>query len=219
MDIKNEKLIEELEKEISKLDTLLIVGFDGRELSKTSKLPYKLSSIIYSLTYRGQELASGAISLYKKSNYLSSAILIRSLMETSSILFHVESKIKKSIEDFEIDLVDQYLMKISLGSKNQKSDYNILNCITAIDLVDKKKYDNYRKMYDQLSEYAHPNWSGTAGFFSKIKSEGIKSFGKNIGFKNPFIIIFPFAISLQILLDSYNNLSDMMPKFINKCES
>ncbi|MEX0660847.1 MAG: hypothetical protein WEA58_12335 [Balneolaceae bacterium] len=219
MDISNKKLIEEVEEAINEIESLLPNDFDGKTLSKKSKLPYKLASIYYSYSYRFHAIANSALQLFKFENYLSSAILIRSLMETASVLFLVEERIERNLNSFNCEETDKFLMKILVGGKLKSYEYFAYNCLKAIDKVDGKKYDQFREMYDQLSEFAHPNWAGSAGYFSKIESEGIKIFTLNDGIKNPFFILFPFSISITVLIDSINSIKKLMPKFIKICES
>ncbi|MDR9407559.1 MAG: hypothetical protein RI573_01840 [Balneolaceae bacterium] len=77
-------VLEEIKKSITELDDLLISEIDGKKISSISKLPYKVVSLTFSLHHRAVDLAKNSISLYSDKHYLSAAILIRSLMETTS---------------------------------------------------------------------------------------------------------------------------------------
>ena len=57
-------------------------------------------------------------------------------------------------------------MRLLLGSKNGITDIPAVNVLSFIDAMD-KRIPKFRKMYDALSEYAHPNWSGMMLLYSK----------------------------------------------------
>lgn len=219
MDISNEKLIKEIEEAIDEVESLLPNNLDGRELSKGSKLPYKLASINYSSSFRFLAIANSALELIKLKDYLSSSILIRSLMETASTLFLVEERINRNLNDFNCEEIDSFLMKVLVGGKLESDAYSTYSCTKAIKKVTDKKYVKFGEMYDELSEFSHPNWAGSAGYFSKIEYEGIKKFTKTKGIENPFFILFPFSVSLTVLKDSFDSIKELMPKFIKACES
>lgn len=218
MGAKNSELIAGIEEAITSLESSLPTYLDGKTLSKTSKLPYKLASINYSYSYRFLVIAKTALQLFKNEEYLSSAILIRSSMETSSMLFYLLNKIEDFLNELNCEQIDSFMMKVLVGGKLKSDVYVIDNCLKAIDKVTKKKFDKFREMYDQLSEFAHPNWAGSAGYFSKIESEGIKEFNISKKMESPFFILFPFSVSTALLVDSFENIQKIMPNFIKQCE-
>jgi len=95
-----------------------------------------------------------------------------------------------------------------------------INVLTFIDKVE-LELAGFRKNYDQLSEYAHPNWSGVSGTFTKTDYENILiDFGKNIRGKDrkKLLISISFPTNLEIFVMIYNEFAEFLPKLIELCE-
>jgi hypothetical protein len=113
-------------------------------------------------------------------------------------------------------------MKLLLGTK---IDTDVLpeaeNVLNFVDRVDKKIY-GFRKQYERLSEFAHPNWSGSVLLFSKPEEKyGIAHFGENMRAEGEarFIGLGNLASALDIFLLSYNSVTEVSPEFVRLCEA
>ncbi len=209
--------IEELKKFISELESDLPSEIDGKKVSKKSKLPFKLLTLVYSLRHRIIDLSKKSLSLFKDDDYLPSAILIRSIMESASLVFLTQKKIKKVVETKELREIDDFLMKGIFGGRFEDLPVKSTNILTAIDHTD-KEYDNYRKMYDEMSEFVHPNWHGTFGLYCEIQSNGKISLGKNVNQTPPKFILNSLFVAITVLLTTFGNLSEDFNEFIRIAE-
>ena len=108
-----------------------------------------------------------------------------------------------------------------MGSKaDTEMPPSAINVLNFVDLID-EDIPGFRHQYDRLSEFAHPNWAGTAFLFSKIDySTAIAEFGENtrgtestrrIGLAN-------LSAALAIFEVSYNRITDLMLDFVQLCE-
>lgn len=214
----DEKLfLEKLEENIADLKDSLTTEIDGKKISGVSKVPFKVVALAFSLHHRAVDLAEKSLSLFKGDNYLASAILIRSLMETTSLVFLTQQKINSAVVSKKLGEIDDFLMKGIFGGRTEDAPLTSTNILTAIDHTD-KKYDKYKEMYDELSEFAHPNWHGVSGLYSKNEFDGKVRFGKNINPKPPKYILAPFLTTTTVLLITFSDLSKNFDKFIKLTE-
>lgn len=209
--------LEELKKSITELDNLLVSEIEGKKISNISKLPFKVVSLIFSLHHRAVDLAKNSLSLFLDKHYLSAAILIRSLMETTSLVFLAQKKINQVVESNDVGDLDDFLMKGIFGSRIAGDELKSVNILTAIDHTD-KIHDKYRDMYDELSEFAHPNWLGVGSIYSKNLFNGKVQFGKNIDISKPDRILLTFLTTTAVLLISFNDLSKNFDEFVKIAE-
>jgi hypothetical protein len=110
-------------------------------------------------------------------------------------------------------------MRLLFGSKLKNTKVKADTILNAIDKLD-KLIPKFRKHYDILSEYAHPNSFGTFISFGKLDKEnktfyfGSKSRDKEINGS-----IFTFLGSIQLTIQINNNIEKYYPKFFQICES
>ena len=111
-----------------------------------------------------------------------------------------------------------FLNKHLLGSRNQNAPVESYNILTAIDHTD-KEFENYRIAYDDLSEFAHPNWSGLIGAYSDAyKNKYVLKLGKVDG-RVPSIFLLPLLIgSLKLAIYYYDEMEQHFVKFNELCD-
>jgi hypothetical protein len=85
-----------------------------------------------------------------------------------------------------------------------------------------KQFPGVRERYDELSEFAHPNWGGVSGLFSIIDRETrTAKFGRGLR-RTPAAAKESAAAALRGYLELfeqvYNWISDTLPEFIAKLE-
>src|SRR5205085_6940935 len=93
--------------------------------------------------------------------------------------------------------------------------------LTFLDRIN-KTIPGVRETYDRMSEYAHPNWAGTAFAYSRNDTDLILTdFGR--GLRNPKL---HWRLGMTCLLGSlgifehaYNEITEMMPNLIQLCEA
>ena len=100
-------------------------------------------------------------------------------------------------------------MKTTMGSRDKSTPHEPYNILTAVDKVD-KEFDGLRQMYDCLSEFAHPNWSGTLGTYGRFDRENhVLLFDQRRATK-AILGLAPFVGALSIFIDYYNDLSRLL---------
>ncbi len=118
--------------------------------------------------------------------------------------------------------VDDFLMNHSMGSRTDTDIVpQAISVLTFLDRVE-KHVKAFRKQYDRLCEFAHPNWAGTALLYSKHDQEKLwTDFGANIrGIEGPKQVgVTNLSVALVLFERSYNGIAHLMPAFIKLCRS
>ncbi len=191
---------------------------DPASLTLNSKLPFKAMSLREVLLYRMTELTEEAYRLYEAKKNVAAILLTRSALETAAMLYWLHMEISGVVDRSETGSIDQYLMKALFGSKDGKGPVEAHNVLTAIQHLD-RKHEKFRTYYDTLSEYAHPNWCGTSGPYSEIDMEKVVlNLGENIRAIPTLTGLVPLVASLEVFKHYYNDIAELMPKFIHVCD-
>ena len=193
--------------------------YDIASISTTSKLPFKALSIREVIIHRVSELSESACYLFEAKKHVSAFIIIRSLMETVAILYWLNDRIKKVNKTKHIGNIDHFFMRLFFGCRDDEKLPDPYNVLKAIDKIN-ENFNGFRKMYDDLSEFAHPNWAGLAGSYSELDKKNFKvSFGSRTEDIPLSFGLAPLTASLHIFKHYYNESGDLMPEFITICES
>ncbi|MEX1014772.1 MAG: hypothetical protein WDZ80_06455 [Candidatus Paceibacterota bacterium] len=170
-----------------------------------------------STIHRISELAENSIIKFEKKQYISSCILTRSLMESTGVLYWLKSKISRSIEDEDLAGIDNFLMRGMFGFKKVETTEEALSCLTAVQKID-KEHSGYFTYYEMLSEYTHPNFSGTIGSFSQTNKENYTiKFAPYQDKEDWTFILNPLSFSLAIVIETSQGLEGMLSDFIELC--
>lgn len=171
--------------------------------SLVNKPIFELEYFKESVLYRFIDLAEATYILLDVGNYLGAITTVRSLQETSSVMWYINELCQYAIANKELTHFTKRMHSLIVGWKNDDEFPNPPNVLTLIDKVD-KTISGYRKHYDILSEYAHPNWHGTMGLFAKTGGKKLKvEFGRYIKGKNILIQHIKNALIISIDLLTY----------------
>ena len=167
-------------------------------------------------------IADTSLSLFQESEkVISSMILIRAAHETFALLYVLHKKIFKVVESKKIDDFDEYIMKHTFGFKTKGDDDlpTMPNILTSTDKVDEVLDGRFRKTYESMSEFCHPNCSGVQSAYVKIDQEKHLAY---LGSKYTKLPVEPYIGTLYATLDMfelcYNKISALMRDFIVVCE-
>jgi hypothetical protein len=217
-----EVMLSEIRERLILLKSCLPSRVDAMAVSPTAKLPFKALIYREALIWRMAELSQSALDSFDR-NMLSSAILLaRAAVETSAALWYLSAKLDAALQATAVGDIDSYLMRLAMGSKiNRDIMPEAINVLTFVDCMD-KDIEGFRHQYDFLSEYAHPNWAGTALLYSKDDPKNLwTDFGQNPresnGTKHAGII--NLCVALEMFERSYNRITERLPSFIRLCES
>lgn len=123
-----------------------------------------------SIIWRMEELARSALVCLDNADFVSAALLTRGVMETTAAIVYLHKLVNRAIDDGVTDDLEDKLTGFLTGSKIWDDLGGAINVLTMIDAVD-KVIPGYRKHYEFMCEYAHPNWSGTQGAYAIIDQE------------------------------------------------
>ena len=119
------------------------------------------------------DLSENAIKLMENYSIVCAIILIRASIECVALIHYLLIKVEKSIEEKTINDLDDNLMKLLLGERIPKASIQSINILKLIDYLNKDA-PGVRQYYDNLSEFAHPNWSGSFGSYGNIDTKSMK---------------------------------------------
>lgn len=110
---------------------------------------------------RSLALSSGVAACWNMNNRLCAFVLARTILEDTAVAQEAHRKISNAIKSNAFNDIEKLVLKLTHGTRIKEWDFlePSTNVITLIDSTD-KKYPGFRKIYDLLSEYAHPNASG-----------------------------------------------------------
>lgn len=167
MDEESKKALAEANHLCEELAHCLPTLIPAAGLSLNSKLPFKATSIRELLIYRMSDLASSATQHLQNHSVVPGAILTRAAVETVAVLFCLNQAIEQFLESQDLNRINSFLMSSLVGSRSEDHPVRSINILTLIDKVT-KTLPAFRSSYDNLSEYAHPNWSGLLGTYGSI---------------------------------------------------
>ena len=206
-------------KQLSRrLSSNLPKEIEAASLSLYSKLPFKAFSLREVLIHRITELSEVAVELFELKKIVPAIIMTRAVFETTAVLYWLYKSIKQVCATKELGNIDEFFMKSLFGSKNEERLIESYNILTAINHTD-KDFQGYRNAYNSLSEFAHPNWSGLFGAYSKLNREKIiLELGKEVG-NIPLSVALPLLLgALTLFIDYYNEMETYLLQFNEICD-
>ena len=206
---------------VNSLTENLPQSVDPASLSWDAKLPTKVMCYREVLIWRTEELCRASLEQYERFNIAAAITLTRSAMEGVATTWHLKKLVEKTVEDQSVIGVDCKIMRLLMGSKNETTGVRAFNVLNFIDNVE-KKISGFRKSYDSLSEYAHPNWAGTTQIFAKFDHESlIVELGRDKqGRVGPQLMgLHTLVDLLEVYIDVYDAIMDLLPEFIHLCDA
>ena len=135
---------------------------DNLSYSKSSKLPFKTISVVYSMAWRMNDVEEAVRNLVDKNHIHPAIILIRSAMENTAFLHYLYSEIHNNIVDGKLlQSTDDLLMQMLYGNNYKKgefiteesfesfSQYNAIRTWQLMQAID-LRFPGYYSMYRAL---------------------------------------------------------------------
>lgn len=135
-----------------------------------ASVKWKTKMFLNSMLFRALSISSGICLNWNSGNGLSAVILARALMETGAVTWGMKNYILQNLKDENIEKIDKKLTIQTLAYSARFSDEDfpppphIMNSIREID----KAFPGLQRTYDFLSDYVHPNYTGSLSAFGKI---------------------------------------------------
>jgi hypothetical protein len=185
-----------------------------------SMSPYR--AVVYrdTLMWRITELGQSALENFNQTRLSAAILLSRAAIETASALWYLQSKIAATVEADRLGDVDDDLVRLQLGTRVFEGPHLAINVLNFLDDVD-KRFPGFRKCYEALSEYAHPNFPGTTGLYSASDfSESTVSFGAHASASRQAEVVGVGSLRVAMFMFDYcyAELDKLMPEFVAVCE-
>jgi hypothetical protein len=195
-------------------------GVQARVFSARAKIPFKVALYRDSLMWRIEELGRAALEGYDRRNHTAAILLVRGTMESVAALWSLHALVT-GYRGGDHDSLDDKLMRMVLGSKIRTEHPDPFNVLTTIQRLS-KTLPNFGPLYDELSEYAHPNDAGTTSSFAKIDRRGTQAIFSRDG-ENPerraWLLIECLATTLLLVMPLYNEIGSCFLSFVRYCEA
>ena len=134
------------------------------------KLTYRILILRELVSWRFCDLIKQSILLEKSDCFIGSRILIRSGIETLSLLIYCTRKMENIVRvgsgfhEFSKKTTD-----LLLGSNDDRTEFASVNFLR----VAAKSYPELLRAYKDLSETSHPNWDGMSYLYSEVSEKGM----------------------------------------------
>ena len=209
-EINEDTILEDIRDLLKRFDESLVTRVDPAGLTLKSTIPFKVLSLKELLFHRITQIAVVALELYEQKKRVPSYILMRSTVETCALCFVLRKKCTNFLKDFDVDELDNFLIKGISGGRDDKATHESVNVLTCIDHVN-REFNTFRKMYNVLCEYAHPNYLGTLDSFGKYDKDNVwLDLGDESRMPPAQFGLAPFFMSLLIFEEQYNSIAGML---------
>lgn len=204
--------------------TLRIVGslaerVDPASISFKAKIPFRTVVLREALMHRVADLSNVGLQLYESQRTVPAFVVTRSLMETVASLYTLHLRVAGVKSASDLPGFDAYLDKAMRGEKLSDSAIVAYNALTYVEKVE-AAFPGFMSLYENLCEFAHPNWSGVLASYSKFDPEHLwVDLGKDVHAVPPEIGLSAMAISLAIFEKFYNDMVAFLPSFVKVCEA
>lgn len=148
--------------------------YEGEQI--VPKTVWKVRTFAQGIIYRSVELATAASSTWNNGNHLAAILLARSIFEMGATTFDFSHRLKNAVDNSDFPAIDNIVMSHTFAGTFFEDDEELEKLPRIYSLIDRldkhlfkdKKKKSARGCYDILSEYVHPNWTGTVGFFGQL---------------------------------------------------
>lgn len=177
-----------------------------------SKTSWKVAVLSNAILFRFITLAEGAALSWNHDNYLSAVLNGRAMVETAAFYWHFVRDFERSAKVNDFGGVDDAASYGLFATRDEEllRDRPELKAqiLKSIDVAE-KEIPGFRRHYEGLSEFCHPNSFGHRGLFSSIdKATGITTFQSRGG--ESFIHAIKCALGTSALIEVGLNRADRL---------
>lgn len=151
----------------SLLDKIPVGGLLSRNaIAYKWKAPFRTWMVRELTFWREHDLMIQSYALHQQGHGLGARILLRSGFETLAILTYL-NLIMQQVLDAKLSFHDfgEKTSTLLLGVRNNDEMPNAINILTVLEKCD-RRYPGLKKLYEDLSESAHPNYEGLMSGYS-----------------------------------------------------
>lgn len=196
----------------SLFEVLPVAGLIARsQVAHKWKAPFRSFMLREAVCWRLQDLLTQSWFLHQHGHGLGARILLRSSLETLSILIYLNQLMQKVLEGrLEFHEFSNKTTALLTGTRIDDAGVKAVNILTVLEKCD-RRYPGIKSMYDDLSESAHPNWEGLCNGYSTINRDEYETVFSNRwmelhGDKHPDLIV----LCIRTFYDEYNDVWDQL---------
>jgi hypothetical protein len=210
----------------ARLRAILPSQIEVAALGVRSKAPYQLLVVREALIWRTEELARNACGAIEKEDFAVAALLARAVAESAAMTWYLV-KVLEERAGYTPDQLQNKLMQLLVGMKRKKdkaTEPDTDDLPEAINVATFVKHVNrvlpgFDEAYNLLSEFAHPNWLGVVGLYSKHDPENFRTeFGRGLYVQRGSRLAHALALGLAAFETGYNMITHAMPAFLGELE-
>lgn len=209
------KIYPEYDKIIGDINLLLNELFDLKESRISAKgnppMPltvWKLKSYAQTSLHRTLDLTIESCKAWENEVPAVAFLLTRSVIETVAYIFDFSNQVKPLVDEGKFVEINDLINKLKYGEKIVPNLPAIDNVLTVMDRI-KKIIPDFRKNYENISSFCHPNYSAIGMLYSlQDMEEYCFEIDKKYGVRKDFfsIIITFLYTSLELQKLSLNRL-------------
>jgi len=162
--------------------------FTRNPIAHKWKAPWRTLLLRESVAWRLHDLLNQSNLLTRQDHLLGARILLRSAFETLAVLIYLNRSLRSVVAGrLDFHEFSTTTSKLLFGSRNKTTRYDQVNILTVIKSSD-KSYPGLYKLYEDLSESAHPNCDGMLRGYStsdprnhvtNFENKWVKRFGES----------------------------------------
>ena len=198
---------------LGRLQASLPNKVEAAKTSRKAKLPFFTACLRECLLYRVVELGQSTCDEIKAERLVSSAVLIRALLEAVALIILLDQRIREAVGSSRVEYLESLVSRGLVGCKNDVTPIEAINVLTILKHVT-KQYDGFEQIYKELSEIAHPNWGGLLGAYGILnEEERLYELQRS---KLPLaMVILPFRAALEIFHHAYNTMVPFLHQLVD----
>ena len=187
-------------------------------INTLSKAPFQLLTVREALFWRTEELARNACDALDKEDFAVAALLTRAIAESAAMVWYL-LEILEQRSNYSPGELNDKLMRMFGGSKQWSDAPQAINVLTFVQRMN-KTIPGFEAGYASLSEYAHPNYVGVAGLYSKIdRKNHTVYFGRSFRAELAGSQLAHALVGALLAFElGYNNIADIMPVWIDELQ-
>lgn len=201
---------------LAELKASLPAKVEAEKSSRKAKLPFFVTCLRECLLFRITELGESACKTIKSGELVSGAVLVRALLEAVALIVLLDQRVRETIESGDIQTLDDLVSRTLVGCRNKVTPLEAINVRTVLEHAS-KKYEGLGKVYDELSEIAHPNWGGLLGAYGTLNAEE-RLYDLSMS-KIPLpMLLIALNVALQVFKYTYAGMVPSLHKLVEVCD-
>lgn len=145
--------------------------YSRNKIAHKWKATFRSLELRETVSWRTQDLLQQSLFLFDAGHLLGARILLRSAFETLAILIYLNQITRKVLfDELNFHEFSDKTSTLLLGSRDDSTPLKALNIMTVIEKCN-SRYPDIQNLYAQLSESAHPNYTGVCIGYSDLDKE------------------------------------------------